>query len=197
MAFSSITVLILELGASLLARESKLLLASLISRRTMNMKAILLLCAANAVYHFVHPFQLLQQTARRHLENNQGRRLLTQVNVGFGYGPQDWSDVKPNKNLDNNDDNINSPPSLSLSKQKQRPLNAIESLWTKYGMIAYVAHMCAFLPLSLVPTFLQTKLGMLSKSESEHQALQVGQKCAQTLLQWIPFMNVGKFCLFL
>ena len=160
----------------------------------MNMKAILLLCAANAVYHFVHPFQL-QQTAHRHLENNQGRRLLTQVNVGFGYGPQDWSDVKPNKNLDNNDDNINSPPSLSSSKQ--RPLNAVESLWTKYGMIAYVAHMCAFLPLSLVPTFLQTKLGMLSKSESEHQALQVGQKCAQTLLQWIPFMNVGKFCLFL
>ena len=73
----------------------------------MNIKAILLLCAANAVYHFVHPFQLLQQTARRHLENNQGRRLLTQVNVGFGYGPQDWSDVKPNKNLYNNDDNIN------------------------------------------------------------------------------------------
>ena len=161
-------------------------------------QAILLLCAANAAYHFVHPFQLLQQTAHRHLENNQRRRLLTQVNVdvGFGYGPQDWSDVKPNKNLDNYDEKVNSP-SLSLSKQKQRPLNAIESLWTKYGMIAYVAHMCAFLPLSLVPTFLQTKLGMLSKSESEHQALQVGQKCAQTLLQWIPFMNVGKLWLFL
>lgn len=46
--------------------------------------------------------------------------------------------------------------------------------------------------LSLYVCRVQTKLGMLTKSESEHQALQVGQKCARTLLQWIPFMNVGK-----
>jgi hypothetical protein len=38
-------------------------------------------------------------------------------------------------------------------------LSPIQSAWTKYGMIAYVAHMCAFLPLSLLPTYIQTKLG--------------------------------------
>ncbi|KAL9179130.1 hypothetical protein ACHAXT_000172 [Thalassiosira profunda] len=49
--------------------------------------------------------------------------------------------------------------------------------------------MCAFLPLSLIPTYVQTRLGVLSKSESEHRALQAGQKCARTLLRWIPLMN--------
>ncbi|KAL9179131.1 hypothetical protein ACHAXT_000173 [Thalassiosira profunda] len=39
--------------------------------------------------------------------------------------------------------------------------------------------MCAFLPLSLIPTYVQTRLGVLSKSESEHRALQAGQKCAR------------------
>ncbi|KAL9179147.1 hypothetical protein ACHAXT_000189 [Thalassiosira profunda] len=60
----------------------------------------------------------------------------------------------------------------------------------RHGLLAYVAHMCAFLPLSLIPTYVQTRLGVLSKSESEHRALQAGQKCARTLLRWIPFMNV-------
>lgn len=50
--------------------------------------------------------------------------------------------------------------------------------------------MCAFLPLSLLPTYVQIKMGMLNKTESEHQALQVGQKCAQMLISWIPFMTI-------
>lgn len=120
--------------------------------------------------HHVHSFQVQGRP-------KTARNLLTQHNVGFGSNPQNWSDVKPNR--------VEEPLS-------SKTLTPIESLWTKYGMIAYIAHMCAFLPLSLIPTYLQTKFGLLSKSDSEHQALQVGQKCAQTLLQWIPFMNVGE-----
>ena len=88
---------------------------------------------------------------------------------------------------------MNPHPAVQSARKKAAKLSPIESAWTKYGMIAYVAHMCAFLPLSLLPTLLQTKLGLLDKSESEHQALQVGQKCAQTLLWMIPFMNVGEY----
>ena len=105
--------------------------------------------------------------------------------LGAGFAPQDnWSDVKPNPA----EPDGKQPPS-------QSKLTPLESAWTKYGLIAYVAHMCAFLPLSLIPTYVQTQLGVLSKSESEHRALQAGQKCARTLLRWIPFMNVGELIL--
>lgn len=75
------------------------------------------------------------------------RKALTRRNVGFGFpsDPSTWSDVKPH-------DAVTAPAPPSLSP--------LASAWTKYSMIAYVAHMCAFLPLSLVPTLLQTKLGM-------------------------------------
>ena len=125
----------------------------------------------------VHSFQLQGHPKTK-------RNLFIQRNIGFINDPRD---VKPNaKKME-----IISSESHS-NKSTLTTLNPFESAWTKYGMIAYVAHMCAFLPFSLLPTYLQTKLGLLSKSESEHQALQVGQKCAQRLLQWIPFMNVGE-----
>jgi len=130
------------------------------------------LCVAFAAQH-VHSFQL----------QSHPHRLLTQCNVGYQY-PQNWSDIKPNNNEQTKEQSIVS----SLSKK--RPLSPLESSWTKYGMIAYIAHMCAFLPLSLLPTYAQSKMGMLNKTESEHQALQVGQKCAQMLLRCIPFMNI-------
>ena len=115
------------------------------------------------------------------------RSLLTKRYVGFGIDPSEWSDVKPREEIV-----IAQEPVSKTSSKSSKKLNAFESAWTKYGMIAYVAHMCAFLPLSLIPTYVQTKLGLISKHESEHQALHVGQKCAQTLLQWIPFMNLGE-----
>ena len=70
-------------------------------------------------------------------------------------------------------------------------LSPLQSLWTKYGMIAFVSHMCVFLPMALLPTYIQTRLGLLTKAESEHQALQVGQSCARRTLNWIPFMNLN------
>ncbi|KAL9179127.1 hypothetical protein ACHAXT_000169 [Thalassiosira profunda] len=123
--------------------------------------ATLLSLSLAIVAHRTHSFQPQLQSHHR----PERRR------VGFA----DWSDVKPNP--------VEQPPS-------QSKLTPLESAWTKYGLLAYVAHMCAFLPLSLIPTYVQTRLGVLSKSESEHRALQAGQKCARTLLRWIPFMNV-------
>jgi len=90
------------------------------------------------------------------------------------------------------------PPAGIKLEEKRKPtkkattrLSAMESLWTKYGMIAYVAHMCAFLPIALFPTFLQARLNLLSKLEKECQALQVGQVTARILMQWIPFINLN------
>ncbi len=142
---------------------------------TMNRRSLILSCAL-AYLAIVQSFQL-----DHHPRRTKQHPSLTQLHVGFRYNtdPSHWSDVFPHKEQ----------PSAT---KKTAKLSPIESAWTKYGMISYIAHMCAFLPLSLLPTLLQTKLGWLDKTESEHQALQVGQKCAQTLLWMIPFMNVGK-----
>jgi len=129
--------------------------------------------------HLVHSFQIDPKTDHHH-------QLTKRLNVGF-INPRDWSDVKPN-HVQHDIIKLNNIDATSSTIG----LTPIQSVWTKYCMVAYVAHMCAFLPLSLLPTYFQTKLGLLTKPESEHQALQVGQKCAQTLLQLIPFMNVGE-----
>lgn len=78
-----------------------------------------------------------------------------------------------------------------LTKEPTMELSPMESLWTKYGMIAYVAHMCAFLPIALFPTFLQARLNLLTKSEKERQALRVGQATARILMQCIPFIDLN------
>lgn len=142
-------------------------------------KIIILLTSYALAWRTAHSFQL--QAHPHHIKTKP--RPLTKLDVGSFIDPRDWFDVQPH------DDDANPPPG---SPPPSSALSPIESIWTKYGMIAYVAHMCAFLPLSLLPTLLQTKMGLIGKSESEHQALQVGQKCAQTLLRWIPFMNVGE-----
>lgn len=57
-------------------------------------------------------------------------------------------------------------------------------------MISYIAHMCVAFPIVLTPTFIKTKMQLMTKSESEHEALQVGQACARMLLKLIPFMDL-------
>jgi hypothetical protein len=100
--------------------------------------AYLALCSKH--HANVHSFQLQYRP-------QPYRNSLAKVNVGF-FNPGDWSDMKPN----HDEKDI-----IVLSSEST--LSPIQSAWTKYGMIAYVAHMCAFLPLSLLPTYIQTKLG--------------------------------------
>ena len=57
-------------------------------------------------------------------------------------------------------------------------------------MIAYVAHMCFAIPIFLLPTAIKSTFHLSSKTDIEHEALRVGQACAQTLLKFIPFMNL-------
>jgi 1-acyl-sn-glycerol-3-phosphate acyltransferase len=107
------------------------------------------------------------------------RQTLLQREVGLSHlPPSEYTEQKYSNPLSTNQE---------ASKNK---LSQFESLWTKYCMIAYVAHMCVALPISLMPTFVKTKLNMATKAELEHEALQVGQACARSLLQLIPFMNL-------
>lgn len=96
--------------------------------------------------------------------------------------------------------NVCSTPEHSLlnkqgsSARSTCTLSPIEAAFTKYAMISYISHLCIALPMVLFPTFLKNKvmmtLGLQTKSASEHEALQVSQKCASTLLKLIPFVNV-------
>ena len=87
--------------------------------------------------YYVHSFHPTSRVMKH-------SRLPSRCNmVGARYppiDPQNWSDIEPHDEM--------KLPSPSATRQ----LNAIESLHTKYGLIAYVAHMCTFLPLSLIPT---------------------------------------------
>ncbi len=73
-------------------------------------------------------------------------------------------------------------------------LSPIQAMFTKYAMISYISHLCIALPMVLFPTYLKNKvmmtLGLQTKAASEHEALQVSQMCASTLLKLIPFVNV-------
>ncbi|KAL7505561.1 hypothetical protein ACHAXN_003014 [Cyclotella atomus] len=75
-------------------------------------------------------------------------------------------------------------------KAASKNLSAFERAWRKYGMIAYIAHMCVAIPVSLIPTLVKAKFQLAPKAEIEHEALRVGQACARNLLSLIPFMNL-------
>jgi hypothetical protein len=104
------------------------------------------------------------------------RLSVVQLNVGISHLP-------PAKYEDN---------TLPDRTDKAAPknLSAFESAWRKYGMIAYIAHMCFAIPVCLVPTFVKAKFQLAPKAEIEHEALRVGQACARNLLSLIPFMNL-------
>lgn len=94
--------------------------------------------------------------------------------------------------------NVCSTPENSLlntkSSASSTTLSPIQALFTKYAMISYISHLCIALPIALFPIFLKNKvmmkLGLQTKSASEHEALQVSQMCASTLLKLIPFVKV-------
>lgn len=122
------------------------------------------------------------------------RCSLIRRHVGISHDvPEDFA-------LQNN--NIATPPTRltgdDVSDKSSKPapstLNPLEAAFTKYAMISYVAHMCIALPMVLLPTFikneLMTRLKLKTKAESEDEALKVSQKCANTLLKLIPFMNL-------
>ncbi len=118
--------------------------------------AYLVLCSKHRAY--VHSFQL-QYFPKPY------RNSLSQISAGF-FNFGDWSDVKPN-----------CVEHDSCVVPSESTLSPIQSAYTKYGMIAYVAHMCAFLPQSLLPTYLQTKLGRFAAccqfTSSERAAISV------------------------
>ena len=88
------------------------------------------------------------------------------------------------------------PISTRLNKplQTSTTLSPIQAALTKYAMISYIAHLCIALPMVLFPTYLKNKvmmtLGLQTKSASEHEALQVSQNCASTLMKLIPFVDI-------
>ena len=103
------------------------------------------------------------------------RPSLLQREVGLYHEPHPHHDTI--QDIGNNEATPNS-------------LSAFEKVWRKYAMITYVAHMCVAIPLALLPTYVKMRLELSPKTELEHEALQVGQACARTLLEMIPFMNL-------
>ncbi|KAL3780824.1 hypothetical protein HJC23_011073 [Cyclotella cryptica] len=112
------------------------------------------------------------------------RSLLLQRHVGLSHNisPPEYDASKHHNQIATAYTDEISPVRSNLSK--------FESAWIKHCMIAYIAHMCVALPLCLLPTFIKSKLHVLTKAESENEALRVGQACARTLLALIPFMNL-------
>ena len=114
------------------------------------------------------------------------KRSLIHRHVGVSHIPDDY-DVEQDAASTPKHSLLKTPASTST-------LNPIQAVFTKYAMISYISHLCIALPMVLFPIFLKnkvlTKLGLQTKSESEHEALQVSQKCASTLLKLIPFMNL-------
>ena len=118
--------------------------------------------AAQSLLTFHHPKLIRPSPLRRQ--------------VGLSHEPYPHDDIIQ----DTSRNNEASPISLS----------AFEKVWRTYAMIAYVAHMCVAIPLALLPTYVKMRLELSPKTELEHEALQVGQACARTLLEMIPFMNL-------
>ena len=115
--------------------------------------------------------------------NIASKRSLLQRHVGISHIPDDF-DIGAN------------PISTRLNTPSQptSTLSPIQAAFTKCAMISYIAHLCVALPMVLFPTYLKNKLmmtlGLQTKSASEHEALQVSQNCASTLMKLIPFVNI-------
>eukprot|EP01083_Nonionella_stella_P052751 139849_1 len=136
----------------------------------MNRRAIEIACALACIFehnkntHHVLSFQI-QTSPPCKTEH----RPTTKLNEGF-VNSRGWGDVIPNDSrgdIKSNHADASSSSSIvgppSSTSTSTPILSPLQSAWTKYGMIAYVAHMCPFLPLSLAPTYVQTKLGLLKK----------------------------------
>jgi hypothetical protein len=138
----------------------------------MRNKPVFLLTTLAISYGHIDAFNVASTIATK-------KRSLIHRHVGVSHIPDDY-DLGRNV--------VASTPTTSST------LNPIQAAFTKYAMISYISHLCIALPMVLLPTFLKnkvmTKLGLQTKSASEHEALQVSQKCASTLLKLIPFMNL-------
>lgn len=129
----------------------------------------------------------------------RGSLILRHVGVSHSHTPEDNGLEKnfASNSLLGIEQNTSSTQKFPTGIQASAhpPLSPIEAAFTKYAMLSYVAHMCVALPMVLLPTYIKnevmTRLGLQTKSASEHEALQVSQKCASTLLKLIPFMNLN------
>lgn len=69
-------------------------------------------------------------------------------------------------------------------------LGPLEASLRKFGMVAYVASMCFFLPTTLLPIVLLYNSKLISETQCQQQALRTGEFCATGLLKLIPFLNM-------
>eukprot|EP00559_Dactyliosolen_fragilissimus_P004504 CAMPEP_0184855980 /NCGR_PEP_ID=MMETSP0580-20130426/1137_1 /TAXON_ID=1118495 /ORGANISM="Dactyliosolen fragilissimus" /LENGTH=344 /DNA_ID=CAMNT_0027350705 /DNA_START=607 /DNA_END=1641 /DNA_ORIENTATION=- len=74
--------------------------------------------------------------------------------------------------------------------EKQQEIGRAKAFFTKIGMMSYIASMCIALPLTLLPTALLHKAGLISTNKKEHLSLRTGQFCSRWLMRIIPFANV-------
>lgn len=139
--------------------------------RNNTIKAALALISCGELLHHINAFNIAS-TKRSSLHRH----------VGISHIPEDLGqNLIPTR--------LNTP-----SQPTSSTLSPIQAAFTKYAMISYIAHLCIALPMVLFPTYVKNRimmtLGLQTKSESEHEALQVSQNCASTLMKLIPFVNI-------
>ena len=137
--------------------------------------ALALISCGELLHHHINAFNIVST-----------KRSLLHRHVGISHIPDDFDLGRQNPVSTR----LNTPSPTTTSTT----LSPIQSAFTKYAMISYIAHLCIALPMVLLPTYLKNKvmmtLGLQSKSASEHEALQVSQNCASTLMKLIPFVNI-------
>lgn len=70
-------------------------------------------------------------------------------------------------------------------------MSRLGSTLTKIGLLTYIASMCAFLPVFLLPILALHRLGIIkSRVTKEHLSLRLGQFCSRWLMRLIPFAKV-------
>lgn len=62
--------------------------------------------------------------------------------------------------------------------------------FSQFGMMAFIINMCIFLPITLFPSYLLHRLGVISRVRKEQWSLRAGQFTARWLLRLIPFCKV-------
>ena len=146
--------------------------------RNNTIKAALALISCGELLHHINAFNIASTNATK-------KRSLLHRHVGISHIPEDFDLERQNHPVSTR---------LKIPSPTTSTLSPIQAAFTKYAMISYIAHICIALPMVLFPTYLKNKvmmtLGLQTKSASEHEALQVSQNCASTLMKLIPFVNI-------
>lgn len=103
-----------------------------------------------------------------------------------------YHDVSSASKLHSRHTILYSSPAVSVTEfqavsSPERKLNKIQSAIVRTLMMAFIASMCAALPLTLFPVWVLYRLKIIDRVQKEKMSLRVGQFCSRWLLRLFPF----------